>query len=859
VADGPDLAERQLRALAAVSGGSIEVLATRDTKGGRWFTISMDTSGLPAGAGIRVRDRERFRVLVGRRYPHRHPGVWVPHRRWAGSPHVQWGSYLCLYAAPSVEWVPSDGMNGFIERLSTWVVRATEGTLDPDGQPLHPPVAYPTAGAGAVVVHPDVADRAPWVTGNEVFLGEPGEPQATSAVAWCTVSGDRVDVLEWVDWLTAYDRVLADEFSPFHGGRRLVVMPVLLISGELGFEYPDKAWDLATALDEAGFSLEEILTELANAINVNRLLRVIQVQADRDAAGRPVGAGPDDEETGTPLLTGLLVGTPSRRVDDVRLTHLAAWSLGSPGRLLAGAYADFRRKPGKQEMLEKVGEITRDWLADADVTWMRVLENRPEITRRRDEGTPSSWLAGKRVLVLGCGALGAPTAESCVRAGAAALHVVDNGLVTPGILVRQHYNDADIGQPKATVLAGRLAKITAGSAVESQCSDALDAFLQPGHDMNRFDLVIDATADAGVRSAIETRRRADDSPWPPLVTMVIGHDATRGLVTVSTPESTGAGGSALRQVALHAFANPGEWADIADDFFPAEARTGMFFPEPGCSAPTFTGGYAQTTALAGLLLNEALLTLSEHADCDDAPRMTGFASAVRIGAAAAARGTSRTQWGPDIIAVDNTLGYEVRLSPAAVTELRTEVRRRARARGPRIETGGMLLGAFDDAADVIYVDRVTGPPPDSFLSATYFQHGRAGTREAVDARHESSRAMTGFVGYWHTHPEGDAAPSPTDEQGMASVVTPDGRRQRALMVIMAGRGGQWDRWVSGEIPEPVVFARVVPRGGAGGVFVRQKLPDGPFFRGGFSRPALVSGRGGKSERTIASRIARQAR
>jgi integrative and conjugative element protein (TIGR02256 family) len=171
----------------------------------------------------------------------------------------------------------------------------------------------------------------------------------------------------------------------------------------------------------------------------------------------------------------------------------------------------------------------------------------------------------------------------------------------------------------------------------------------------------------------------------------------------------------------------------------------------------------------------------------------------------------------------------------------------------------MLLGAFDDAADVIYVDRVTGPPPDSSLSATYFQHGRAGTREAVDARHESSRAMTGFVGYWHTHPEGDAAPSPTDEQGMASVVTPDGRRQRALMVIMAGRRDQWDRWVSGEIPEPVVFARVVPRGDAGGVFVTQKLPDGPFFRGGFSRPALVSGRGGKSERTTAPCIARQAR
>ena len=278
--------------------------------------------------------------------------------------------------------------------------------------------------------------------------------------------------------------------------------------------------------------------------------------------------------------------------------------------------------------------------------------------------------------------------------------------------------------------------------------------LQPGQDMSGFDLIIDATADAGVRSAIERQRRAGSKPWPPLVTMVIGHDATRGLVTISLPESTGAGSSALRQVALHAFTSPGEWADIADDFFPAEPRTEMFFPEPGCSAPTFTGGYAQTTALAGLLLDEALLVLSGHAAGDVTPRMTGFASAVRIGPSAAGHGTSRTQWGPDIITVDGTFGYEVRLSPAAVTEMRTEARRGARVRGPRIETGGMLLGAFDDAAGVIYVDRVTGPPPDSFLSATYFQHGQAGTREAVGARLESSRAMTGFAGYWHTHPGG---------------------------------------------------------------------------------------------------------
>jgi hypothetical protein len=743
-------------------------------------------------------------------------------------------------------------MDGFLERLSEWIVRAAAGTLDPDGQPLHPPVAYPTTGAGVVVVHPDVGDRAPWAPANEL-----GPPPAGVAVAWCTVTGDRVDVLEWTDWATAYGRVLAEGCSPFLGGRPLLVMPLLLISRNLGFEYPDKAWDLATALDGAGFGPEDILTALANAIVVNRLLRITQVQADPQAAGHPVGAAAGDDEVGTPLLTALLIGTPSRRIDGARLTHLAAWSLGYPGLVLAAAYADFQSRLEDRELLAKVGEITRDWLKEAAVTWMRVLENRPEITRRRDEGSPPAWLAGKRILVLGCGALGAPAAEACVRAGAAAVHLADNGLVTPGILVRQPYHDSDIGQLKAAALATRLAQITPRLVVEGYPGDLLDTFLRPDHDMSRFDLVIDATADAGVRAAVEAKRRADSQPWPPLVSMIIGHDAARGLVTVALPESSGAGGSALRQLALHAFASSGEWADVADEFFPAEPRTEMFFPEPGCSAPTFTGGYAQTTALAGLLLNEALLVVSAPA----IPGRTGFAAAVRIGAAAGIRGTSRTHWGPDVIAVDDTFGYEVRLSPAAMTEIRTEVRRGARVRGPRIETGGMLLGAIDDAAGVIYVDRVTGPPPDSFLSAVYFQHGQAGIGEAPAARLAGSRAMTGFVGYWHTHPGGRAAPSSTDTEGMASIVAPDGRRQRALMIIVAGTADQWDQWETGRGAVPAVFARLVPRDGEaaghpGGARPVQTLPAGPFFRGGFSRPAPADATGGTAAVSGVGRLGR---
>ena len=155
----------------------------------------------------------------------------------------------------------------------------------------------------------------------------------------------------------------------------------------------------------------------------------------------------------------------------------------------------------------------------------------------------------------------------------------------------------------------------------------------------------------------------------------------------------------------------------------------------------------------------------------------------------------------------------------------------------------MLLGAIDDAAGVIYVDRVTGPPPDSFLSATYFRHGQA--EHPRGGRRPSGRlACDDRVRRVLAHPPGGSRRAKPDRQeGMASIVTPDGRRQRALMIIMAGPRGQWDRWMIGKEAHPAVFARAgAPRrrdsrSAARRLSADATLPAGPFFRGGFSQPA----------------------
>jgi integrative and conjugative element protein (TIGR02256 family) len=166
----------------------------------------------------------------------------------------------------------------------------------------------------------------------------------------------------------------------------------------------------------------------------------------------------------------------------------------------------------------------------------------------------------------------------------------------------------------------------------------------------------------------------------------------------------------------------------------------------------------------------------------------------------------------------------------------------------------MILGAFDDATGIVYVDKVTGPPPDSYLSATYFHHGVEGTQERVTAEARRTASTCGFVGLWHTHPFGRAHPSPTDEQGMASIVAPDGTTRRALMMILGGDETTWNGWRNGDVgARPDIYHRVVPRsddpvthghpGYVGGLNLQQ-LPAGWYFRGRSGEPVQVRHGGG---------------
>lgn len=783
--NGQRQALEELQRIASING-ALQVVRCVPGPERLSIDISLDCSNLDvAEGGFPMKARERFILEVPSRFPFEIPRVRTPHSRWAGREHVQWCRWICLYVSPANEWNSSDGMSGLIERLVLWLERAAAGELDAVGEPLHPPVAYPSAEAGLVVVRADAPrapDDVPWLG---IGLLEVVTDQRSDLRGWRSLSEDWPATLED-----------ARGAAGVGGKSNMALAFAIMLPTPIAFEYPTTAEELVAALGRYGLGSEVVLGMLGVVAGFN----------DRLSDG--------DGDSDAPLY--LVVGTPSRGVvgSPDRKTHIAVWRLPPVAKTIAqmvpSRHSDV---PELAKIGRRVLAIGQDWLKSAPTSWARVFEARPELVTARDAGTPAAWLEGKNVLVLGAGALGAPIAEACVRARAKRVVVADKGEVHPGILVRQPYEDADIGDAKALALARRLSRIDSGVSVEPWVGDVVKDMFEDGSEPPAFDLVIDATADRTVRSVIELTRASQRDSWPPLVSVLIGHDAKRGIAAISLPGASGGSADILRRLSLRARASTsGDLSDVVDDFFPDPPRNDLFQPEPGCSDVTFTGSAADAAGLAGQLLVGVLHALATE-DIDEGM----LALVVRSPGSPnqdAHHDSRWFRWSNDTVLESADGHWEIRVAAGAVAEMRAEARRGARLRGELVETGGTLLGGFDAAVRVVWIDQATGPPPDSRLSETYFEHGTEGVEALIAARRAATARVTTFVGMWHTHPSGRAAPSPIDETGMRDLVWPlASAPPRALILIAGGRGERWRSWLS-RGSQPDWYARVVERAAA---------------------------------------------
>lgn len=722
---GQRLALNQLAEVADRSNGALELRGEPEEKESGYvrLRLSLATRRYRKLGGLAFRDRERLVLLIPPTFPFSVPSLFFDHTRFKGAAHVQWGQSICLYQSSEVEWQPADGMFGFLDRVDTWFAAAGAGELDPEDAPLHPPVAYAKSGT-SIVIRADAPDLA----GAPVWIGRAGLRK---------IRDDRYDLVEW-EAIAAWDVQAAQETVP---------AAAILLSQPLPMEYPTKVNDLLDTLEGVGIEFGTIWS----------VLKLTALLTEAGQAAR------------------IVLGAPMRRkaAGEPLKQHLTVWEIEAEAVVQLKAYI------GSGSDAEERSKVVK-WMATASVGWSDVLEDRPEIIVRRDQGTPSSRLRGSKVLLFGCGAIGSAVAELAVRAGASSLTLVDYGTVKPGILVRQRFADIDIGRAKATALKERLDALGLGCAIDAHVhnlkSAALSSFGGEG-----LDLIIDASASNAVAHRLELEIR-ETPPACPILSLSVSAAAEHGSVAVRMPEFRGGPIRIARLAKLAAFASDARHP-VVEAFWPEDPLARRIQPEPGCSAPTFTGSAIDIDHHAAGLLNIGLGRL-EMLDSDQASMdlvASPWSSLARRHRTRLSYVLERPLGLPE-----HRHGYEVLCSRVATKGIEAELRRIARTRSSKIETGGLMFGEIDDSHGVIWIDSVSGPPPDSEASPEQFLCGTAGTVELAAQKEAATGGSSRFVGIWHTHPVSRGSPSDDDLKAMATLLYLQRRPPRQVAMLIVG-------------------------------------------------------------------------
>lgn len=613
-------------------------------------------------------------------------------------------------------------MYGFFSRVDQWFKAAAEGELDPENAPLHPPAVFPTVSVWYI----------PYKNTPEIPVG---------AGNWVGVAGlkkhsdSKFDILGWIP---------EGEQSP----EGLDTTPAVLIDRPLAHEYPDKVEKLFDLLETSGVD-----RSILNNFFVTRAY---------------------DTKLGEPL--DIVVGSPMRRKAEGEplRQHLSVWRIPSDAMDL------LRKSFDESEDRDEHIKSFVVWSHTATTGWCYVLENRPEIVIRRDENTPSSWLRDRSILLLGAGALGAPIAEDILRAGAKQLHVVDDGTVKPGVLVRQRYSKQDVARSKANCLAKRLNDLALECEVIPHFENATHGL--PSYvDLTSIDLIIDATASQAVAHYLE-RLAGNGNLNSPLASLSVSAKAEHGMVTLCMPNFVGGPIELVRRSKLAVFS--GNQIDTsAAAFWPAQDSERIFQPEPGCSEPTFVGSATDVSFHASGLLQIALRRLTSlpdtRASCDFLPGAASKMGDYSDGPKSFVFSLSNQD-------TEHIYKYHIRISAEAESAISSEIARSRRVSGIEVETGGLLFGEIDDSHKTIWLDRATEPPADSEASATQFLCGTSGTYELAQSVNEQSKGSSRFVGIWHTHPVSQPNPSNDDLEAMVHLLLEQDRTPRHVVMMIVG-------------------------------------------------------------------------
>jgi molybdopterin/thiamine biosynthesis adenylyltransferase len=156
---------------------------------------------------------------------------------------------------------------------------------------------------------------------------------------------------------------------------------------------------------------------------------------------------------------------------------------------------------------------------------LRALQSAPDdrATRAIRAGRDAADLAGRRVAIIGVGAIGSVVADLLHRSGVGHVHLIDADRLLPGNTTRHLLGDGAVGLPKARAVADTLraarplhGQVTTQVASLGTTADAAD-FLAA------FDVVVDATADSTATAMLTAAAAAGAGQLLSVAVLADGH------------------------------------------------------------------------------------------------------------------------------------------------------------------------------------------------------------------------------------------------------------------------------------------------------------------------------------------------
>lgn len=363
-----------------------------------------------------------------------------------------------------------------------------------------------------------------------------------------------------------------------------------------------------------------------------------------------------------------------------------------------------------------------------------ILFQNDQAAARRQSGVKD---VGPKGALLGVGSLGSAIYDLWVRSGWGAWTVVDKDHVKPHNITRHTATYSQVGVKKVEAVMAHAREVAVGQThiagfeadVVDSPDEKLDALLTQSELVVDITTTLDYPRNASVNAKYARHMSAFISPGGADAVLLV-EDARRKTTLLSL------------EAQYYRAMISAEWGAVH-----LRNNHGTFWSGAGCRDISVSLPYSSVLAHAATQ-SEQVMMLSKQ---DDA--------AIRVWVRDLNTGSVQLHTVPVEEQVSHTLGTFTGYMDKGLEAKLFKLREAALPS----ETGGVLLGYWDFNIKALVLVDALPAPSDSVADRESFVRGKAGLLDEIAEVQRRTAGIVGYVGEWHSHPEGvRAKPSPDD-------------------------------------------------------------------------------------------------